>query len=48
MLQTRAMARADLVEALQPERIQLDRFIDGWSSVDTQAGLQALVAGSAK
>lgn len=44
MLQTRAMARADLIAALQPERIQLDRFIDGWFSPDTQAGLQALVA----
>jgi enoyl-CoA hydratase/carnithine racemase len=44
MLQTRAMARADLVAALQPERIQLDRFIDGWFSPDTQTGLQALVA----
>ena len=44
MLLTRAMARADLVAALQPERIQLDRFIDGWFSPDTQAGLQALMA----
>jgi enoyl-CoA hydratase/carnithine racemase len=44
MLQTRAMARADLVAALEPERIQLDRFIDAWFSSDTQAGLQALIA----
>ena len=44
MLLTRAIARADLVAAVQPERIQLDRFIDGWFSPDTQAGLQALVA----
>jgi enoyl-CoA hydratase/carnithine racemase len=44
MLLTRAIAREDLVAAVQPERIQLDRFIDGWFSPDTQAGLQALVA----
>ena len=44
MLQTRALARADLVAALQPERIQLQRFIDGWFEADTQAGLRALVA----
>src|SRR5690606_19219521 len=28
MLETRRLARADLVAALQPERIELDRFID--------------------
>lgn len=44
MLQTRAIARADLIAALQPERIQLERFIDGWFSPDTQAGLHALMA----
>ena len=44
MLQTRAMARADLVAAVQPERIGLPRFIEGWFDPDTQAGLQALVA----
>ena len=44
MLQTRAIARADLVAALEPERIQLERFIDAWSAPDTQAGLRALVA----
>lgn len=44
MLTTRALARADLVAALQPERIQLDRFIDAWSDADTQAGLRALIA----
>ena len=44
MLQTRAIARADLVEALQPQHIQLDRFIDAWYSADTQGALRALVA----
>jgi enoyl-CoA hydratase/carnithine racemase len=44
MLHTRAIARADVLAALEPERISLDRFVDGWFSVDTQAGLQALVA----
>ena len=43
VLRTRAIARADLVDALRPERIQLDRFIDSWSEPDTQAGLRALV-----
>ena len=44
MLDTRAIARADLVAALRPERIRLDRFLDAWTDPDTQAGLQALVA----
>jgi len=44
VLRTRAIARADLVAALRPERIQLDRFVDSWSEADTQAGLRALVA----
>lgn len=44
MLQTRAIARADLVEALQPHHIQLDRFIDAWYSADTQSTLRAFVA----
>lgn len=43
MLQTRAIARADLVEALQPQHIQLDRFIDAWYSADTQGALRALL-----
>jgi len=44
MLQTRAIARIDVLDALEPGRIALDRFIDGWFSADTQAGLRALVA----
>jgi enoyl-CoA hydratase/carnithine racemase len=44
VLATRAIARADVVAALQPECIQLDRFVDAWSDPDTQAGLRALVA----
>lgn len=44
VLQTRAIARADAIAALAPERIQLERFIDAWSAPDTQAGLRALVA----
>ncbi|TWI04872.1 enoyl-CoA hydratase/carnithine racemase [Luteimonas cucumeris] len=44
MLTTRALARADMVDALRPENIQLDRFIDAWNEPDTQAGLHALVA----
>ena len=44
MLETRAIARADLIAALQPERIRLEHFIDAWTAPDTQAGLRALVA----
>jgi enoyl-CoA hydratase/carnithine racemase len=44
MLHTRLLARADLVEALRPEHIELDRFVDAWYSPDTQAALKALVA----
>lgn len=44
MLETRAIARADLVDALHAENIDLDRFIDAWNAPDTQAGLRALVA----
>lgn len=44
VLQTRAIARAEVVAALAPERIQLDTFIQAWSAPDTQAGLKALVA----
>jgi enoyl-CoA hydratase/carnithine racemase len=44
MLQTRAIARAEVIAALQPERIQLPRFIDAWTAPDTQAGLRALIA----
>lgn len=43
MLQTRAIARADMVEALQPQHIQLDRFIEAWYSPDTQGALHALL-----
>lgn len=44
VLQTRAIARADVIAALAPERIRLDTFLDAWFSPDTQAGLRALVA----
>jgi enoyl-CoA hydratase/carnithine racemase len=44
VLATRAISRADMIAALSPESIQLDRFIDAWSEQDTQAGLKALVA----
>ena len=44
MLQTRAIARTDLVAALDPDNIQLERFIEGWYSADTQQALKALVA----
>lgn len=44
MRQTRAIARADLVAAMQPEQIQLPKFIAAWSDPSTQAALKALVA----
>lgn len=45
MLNTRAMARADLIAAVvDPARIDLDRFLDDWFSDDTQAALKAMVA----
>ncbi len=44
MLMTRRIARADLVAALEPERIGLQHFVDAWFAPDTQAGLRALVA----
>jgi enoyl-CoA hydratase/carnithine racemase len=44
MLATRAIARADLHEALSAEHIQLDRFVDAWYSDDAQAALTALMA----
>jgi enoyl-CoA hydratase/carnithine racemase len=44
MLETRRIARADLVAALRPERIELDRFVEAWYSDDTQDALRALMA----
>ncbi|MCC7095706.1 MAG: enoyl-CoA hydratase/isomerase family protein [Thermomonas sp.] len=44
MLQTRAIARRDVVAALAPERIDLDRFVTAWTHPDTQAGLRAMLA----
>lgn len=42
MLRTRAIARSDLLAALQPELIDLEHFIDDWYGPDTQRALQAL------
>ena len=44
MLLTRAAAREDLHEALQPAVIQLDRFVEAWYSTDAQQALQTLAA----
>lgn len=44
MLQTRAIARADLISALQPDNIRLDHFLEAWLAPGTQAALKALVA----
>jgi hypothetical protein len=36
MLLTRAIARADLHVALQPDLIQLDRFVEAWFAPDAE------------
>ena len=43
MLRTRALARADVIDALE-NHIHLDGFIDAWDEPDTQETLKALVA----
>ena len=45
MLATRALARADVADALtDPKRVDLDSFLDAWNQPDTQDALKALVA----
>ena len=44
MLQTRAIARAAVVEALSPDVIDLERFVQQWWEPETQTALNALVA----
>lgn len=44
MLDTRALLRADLQEAVSPRRLALETFLDQWQQPDTQAALRALVA----
>ncbi|MDI1252860.1 enoyl-CoA hydratase/isomerase family protein [Thermomonas sp.] len=44
VLETRRIARRDVVAALQPERIDLSRFVAAWMQPDTQAGLRAMLA----
>ncbi|MGY4515940.1 enoyl-CoA hydratase/isomerase family protein [Lysobacter sp. HA18] len=43
VLETRAIARADAVDALHPRNIELDRFVTSWYSPDTQAALRAVL-----
>ena len=44
VLETRRIARRDVIAALQPERIDLSRFVSAWMEADTQAGLRAMLA----
>ena len=44
MLQTRAIAREDVVDAMSTDSIDLDAFVDAWWEPDTQTALKALVA----
>jgi enoyl-CoA hydratase/carnithine racemase len=44
MLATRRMARADIVQALDGfSQAELERFLDGWESADSQAALRDLM-----
>lgn len=44
MLRTRAIARADLVEAVSPQHLSLEAMLDLWEHPDAQAALKALLA----
>lgn len=44
MRRTREIARAEVVEALQPEHVDLERFVDAWFEPGTQTALKALIA----
>jgi enoyl-CoA hydratase/carnithine racemase len=44
MLTTRALARADLIAAVDPATLPLDDFVDAYYRPETQATLQQLVA----
>ncbi len=44
MLETRRIARREVIAMLAPERINLQMFVDAWMEPDTQAGLRAMLA----
>ncbi len=44
MLQTRAIAREPVIDAMSPDVIQIERFVDNWFHPDCQIALKALVA----
>ena len=44
MLHTRRIARADAMDCLREERIDLPRFVAAWMQPDTQAALRAMLA----
>lgn len=44
MLETRAIARRDVIDALDDSRIGLEHFVAQWSHPDTQAALRAMLA----
>ena len=43
MLATRAIARAEVIDALRPELLDLHRFVASWNDPDTQSALRALL-----
>ena len=44
MLETRRLLRADLLDALSADNMQLERCLESWHSADTQQALRAMVA----
>ncbi len=44
MLATRAISRQTVVDALSPDVVRIETFVDGWWEVETQAALKALIA----
>jgi enoyl-CoA hydratase/carnithine racemase len=44
MLTTRAISRQAVVDALSPDVVRIDTFVDAWWEPETQAALRALIA----
>ena len=44
MLATRALSRADMIEALSTDRLDIDQPLRDWQHPDTQHALRALLA----
>lgn len=44
VLETRRIARRQVIDCLSDARIDLPRFVARWTDADTQAGLRAMMA----